>query len=65
AVLRDGSIVGIYHKVLLPNYGVFDEDRYFAAGHAPGAVWEVGDATVGVSICEDVWLSRGPTLAQA
>ena len=65
AVLHQGGIVGIYHKVLLPNYGVFDEDRYFAVGRDPDRVWEVGGTQVGVSICEDIWLPDGPPRDQA
>jgi NAD+ synthase (glutamine-hydrolysing) len=65
AVLHQGEIVGIYHKVLLPNYGVFDEDRYFAIGHDPARVWDMGGARVGVSICEDIWLPDGPPSDQA
>ena len=65
AVLSEGEIVGIYHKVLLPNYGVFDEDRYFAAGHDPDRVFEIAGQPVGVSICEDIWLPDGPPRAQA
>ena len=65
AVLHQGSIVGIYHKVLLPNYGVFDEDRYFAVGDDPARVWEMGGTRVGVSICEDIWLPDGPPRDQA
>jgi len=58
-------LVGTYHKVLLPNYGVFDEDRYFAVGRDPARVWEMGGAWVGVSICEDIWLPDGPPRDQA
>ena len=65
AVLHQGGIVGIYHKVLLPNYGVFDEDRYFAVGRDPARVWDVGGTQVGVSICEDIWLPDGPPRDQA
>ncbi|MFP5331346.1 MAG: NAD+ synthase [Acidimicrobiia bacterium] len=65
AVLEGGRLVGIYHKVHLPNYGVFDEDRYFAAGGEPAQIWEVGGIPVGVSICEDIWLSDGPPQLQA
>lgn len=60
AVVRDGKLLGTYHKVLLPNYGVFDEDRYFVPGSEPDRVWDVGGVPVGVSICEDVWLADGP-----
>ncbi len=65
AVLRGGRILGVYHKVLLPNYGVFDEDRNFAPGDDPDRVWAVGGETVGVSICEDIWVPDGPPAAQA
>lgn len=65
AVLRDGAVAGIYHKVLLPNYGVFDEDRYFAVGRDPAQVWDLGPLKAGVSICEDIWLPDGPPKAQA
>ncbi len=64
ALLHQGRIRGIYNKVLLPNYGVFDEERYFVAGSAPGAVWSVGGVVVGVSICEDIWVVDGPPAAQ-
>lgn len=65
ALLHDGEIRGIYHKVLLPNYGVFDEDRYFTPGGDADAVWNVGGVTVGVSICEDMWVADGPPARQA
>jgi NAD+ synthase (glutamine-hydrolysing) len=65
AVLHDGAVVGVYHKVLLPNYGVFDEDRYFAVGQEPARVWQVAGVRVGVSICEDIWLPDGPPRDQA
>ena len=64
ALLHRGRIKGIYNKVLLPNYGVFDEERYFVAGSVPGAVWNVGGVVVGVSICEDIWVPGGPPSAQ-
>ena len=65
ALLHRGRIAGVYHKVMLPNYGVFDEDRHFAPGSAPDAVWEAGGARVGVSICEDIWVEGGPPSRQA
>ena len=65
ALLHRGRVRGVYHKVLLPNYGVFDEDRYFAPGTRPEAVWEIGGVTVGVSICEDIWVPDGPPSRQA
>ena len=65
ALLRRGRTVGVYRKVMLPNYGVFDEDRHFAPGSAPDAVWEIGGVKVGVSICEDIWVEDGPPARQA
>ncbi|HEY7365110.1 MAG TPA: NAD+ synthase [Methylomirabilota bacterium] len=64
AVLHDGARAGVYHKHYLPNYGVFDENRYFQAGtEAP--VFALDDATFAVNICEDLWYPSGPTSAQA
>lgn len=65
AVMSDGELRGIYHKVLLPNYGVFDEDRYFVVGADPDRLWEIAGVPVGVSVCEDIWLSDGPPTRQA
>jgi NAD+ synthase (glutamine-hydrolysing) len=65
AILEGGEIRGVYHKVLLPNYGVFDEDRYFGVGTDPDRTWQVAGLPVGVSICEDIWLADGPPQAQA
>ena len=59
AVLHDGALAGIYHKQYLPNYGVFDENRYFQAGtEAP--VFELGETSFAVNICEDIWYPTGP-----
>ena len=65
ALLHDGHVGGVYHKVLLPNYGVFDEDRYFVPGGIEDAVWDIGGVAVGVSICEDIWVADGPPARQA
>lgn len=65
AVLCDGEIRGVYHKVLLPTYDVFDEARNFAAGQRPDALWAIGDVVAGISICEDMWSGDGPPEAQA
>src|SRR5215204_3886653 len=54
AVLADGAIVAVYRKVYLPNYGVFDEQRYFQAG-SDGLTFEVNGVAIGVSVCEDIW----------
>ena len=59
AVLADGRVAGIYRKILLPNYGVFDEQRYFQAGTAGGLI-EFGEHRVGVTICEDIWQPGPP-----
>ncbi len=65
AVISDGVIKGVYHKVHLPNFGVFDEDRYFVMGTDPDKVWDVAGVPVGVSVCEDIWLTDGPPFQQA
>src|SRR6185295_2749819 len=54
AVLADGRHVGTYHKQCLPNYGVFDEQRYFTPGDGP-LVLEAAGTRLGVTICEDLW----------
>jgi NAD+ synthase (glutamine-hydrolysing) len=54
AVLAGGAVQAIYRKVLLPNYGVFDEQRYFQVGTGGGII-ELGDLKVGLTICEDIW----------
>jgi len=54
---RDGVILGIYNKYTLPNYAVFDEKRYFAAGNAP-VVIDVNGIGFGLSICEDIWIDQ-------
>ena len=59
AVLHDGELRGVYHKQYLPNYGVFDEARYFRSG-AGVQLFEIAGAKVGVTICEDIWYSSGP-----
>jgi len=64
AVLHDGQVAAVYHKAYLPNYAVFDEDRYFRAGERP-LVFSLSGAVVGINICEDIWSPGGPTQAQA
>ncbi len=64
-VLAQGRLIGVYHKCLLPNYGVFDEARYFAPGGAPAQVWDISGVPVGVSVCEDIWATNGPPFQQA
>ncbi len=65
AVCAGGSIIGIYRKHLLPNYSVFDEQRYFAAAIEDGPLFVVAGIRVGVTICEDAWSETGPILSQA
>ena len=63
AVAWDGDVVGVYHKMYLPNYGVFDEERYFKAG-SECPVFEVNGTSVGVNVCEDIWYAIGPSVVQ-
>lgn len=65
AVIANGRIKGIYHKTLLPTYGVFDEDRYFTKGRTPLTLHDIAGVTCGISICEDIWDGEGPPTGQA
>jgi NAD+ synthase (glutamine-hydrolysing) len=65
AVCANGGVVGTYRKRLLPNYAVFDEQRYFTPGDEPMLLFVVGGVRVGISICEDAWSPTGPIAAQA
>ncbi len=64
AVLAGGRIAGVYRKMRLPNYGVFDEKRYFQPG-TESPVFVIRGVPVGVTICEDCWAPGGPLLAEA
>ncbi len=64
AVACDGCLIDVYHKTYLPNYGVFDEDRYFQSGKTAG-VYRLNGITFGVTICEDIWYPGGPAREQA
>ncbi len=64
AALAGGRVVACYAKQHLPNYGVFDEVRYFTAGQAP-LVLALAGWRIGVTICEDLWVSDGPWLEEA
>jgi len=64
AVVRDGQISSVYHKRELPNYGVFDERRYFTEGDEVLVV-DIAGMPTGVSVCEDIWEPEGPVKAQA
>jgi NAD+ synthase (glutamine-hydrolysing) len=55
-VLRDGNIIARYRKIVLPNYGVFDEKRYFSSAHQT-CIFTIGDTRLGLTICEDIWQS--------
>ena len=64
AIIHDKKLIDVYHKRYLPNYGVFDENRYFQSGvRAP--VYKLDDVIFGVNICEDIWYPGDPTRRQA
>ncbi|MBV6508415.1 MAG: Glutamine-dependent NAD(+) synthetase [Acidimicrobiales bacterium] len=65
AVCAHGTVAGVYNKRLLPNYAVFDEERYFEPGTDRMPVFSIAGTRVGVSICEDAWRPEGPVLQQA
>ncbi len=64
ALIHDGTLEAVYHKIHLPNYGVFDERRYFRAGRE-FLVFSLRGITIGVNICEDIWYPGNPARAQA
>ena len=64
AILHNGKKVAVYHKILLPNYGVFDEKRYFEPGNSP-FILNLSGVLFGVNICEDIWSEDGPARIQA
>jgi NAD+ synthase (glutamine-hydrolysing) len=64
AIMFEGRRVAVYHKHYLPNYGVFDEDRYFSAG-SQAPIFEIGGVICGINICEDIWYPGGPPTEQA
>ncbi len=59
AVIHDRHLKGVYHKSELPNYGVFDEKRYFSSG-GQNKIFNLNQSLFGVSICEDIWVTKGP-----
>jgi len=63
ALLYKNRLIDTYHKIFLPNYGVFDEYRYFKPG-TKSPVYRIGDTWIGVNICEDIWHPEGPILSQ-
>jgi len=64
AVIYEGEVKGVCHKKFLPNYGVFDEKRYFKPG-TDSRVFRLGELLFGVNICEDIWHAESPLFAQA
>src|SRR5919206_1918493 len=64
AIIQQGRVVGCHRKFYLPNYSVFDEQRYFKAG-IEWAVYTVRGVKIGVTICEDIWYPIGPGTLQA
>src|SRR6202022_2006261 len=64
AYMHDGELKAVYHKVFLPNYGVFDEQRYFEPGHRSPIIALAG-VRIGLSVCEDCWYPSGPMAWEA
>ena len=64
AVLSRKRLIDVYHKMYLPNYGVFDEYRYFQAG-SRCPIYRICNTWIGVNICEDMWYPEGPLRTQA
>ncbi len=64
AVLAGGAVHAIYRKTRLPNYGVFDEQRYFQAGDE-AVVLDLGSARIGLTVCEDIWMPGHPAAEEA
>jgi len=64
AVVEGGEVRAIYRKILLPNYGVFDERRYFEPGRSAGLI-QAGGALAGLTLCEDIWFPGPPASVEA
>jgi NAD+ synthase (glutamine-hydrolysing) len=64
AVLADGEVAAVYRKMYLPNYGVFDEQRYFQSG-AEAGIFELNGVPIGVTVCEDIWEPGPPAMTEA
>jgi NAD+ synthase (glutamine-hydrolysing) len=64
AVCAHGAVQGLYYKQRLPNFAVFDEQRYFVEGTSPGPLFEIAGVRVAISICEDLWSPNGPLVDQ-
>ncbi len=65
AVLHGGAVVGSYRKQALPNYGVFDEKRYFDPGDQDQPLYRIAGVVCAVTVCEDVWVAGGPAVRAA
>jgi NAD+ synthase (glutamine-hydrolysing) len=63
AIIHDGKQAGVFHKMFLPNYGVFDENRYFRAGNEC-PIYVIAGTNIGINICEDMWYESGPSTTQ-
>jgi NAD+ synthase (glutamine-hydrolysing) len=63
AVISDGKLKAVYRKMILPNYGVFDEQRYFKPGREC-PLFDIAGVGVGITICEDIWQEGGPAAEQ-
>ena len=63
AIIHDGRQAGVFHKMFLPNYGVFDENRYFRAGNEC-PIYVIAGTNIGINICEDMWYESGPSTTQ-
>jgi len=59
ALIKEGNLMGIHHKIHLPNYDVFDEKRYFSSGEKIN-IYELHGLKIGITICEDIWIENGP-----
>ena len=59
AICFNGKVIGTYSKRALPDYGVFDEERYFSPGNEPLQIYKVRGVNIGITICEDIWIPNG------
>lgn len=64
AILHDGAVSAVYRKMYLPNYSVFDEERYFKKGREP-LIISLNGIDIGITICEDIWYPEGPVMIEA
>ena len=63
AIINDRTVIGTYRKMILPNYGVFDEQRYFTPG-TESTTYDINGIKTAINICEDIWSDNGPVEAQ-